>query len=128
MQHSSGKISGAVLNAAADLVALLSPSKIGAIADRVRRMRAGESDRRLHELRGAPASRQAFERLVSAWNETGISGDVLAGVLLGASRARERVKEECTVELVVTGPTTSFAATRRTEQVLLDLIRRAQKE
>jgi cardiolipin synthase A/B len=117
-----------LLNAAADLVALLSPSKIGGIAKRARRMKAGESDRSLHELVGTPASRQALERLLSAWKESEISGDVLAGLLLGASRARERAKEECTVELVVTGPTTSFAATRRTEQVLLDLIRRAQKE
>ncbi len=43
-------------------------------------------------------------------------------MLLGASEARLRVEREVSVELVWTGPTTRFVPTRRTEQVLLDLI------
>ena len=43
-------------------------------------------------------------------------------MLVGAAEARLRVERELSVELVWTGPTTPFVPTRRTEQVLLDLI------
>ena len=49
-------------------------------------------------------------------------------MLLGASEARLRVERELSVELVWTGPTTRFVPTRRTEQVLLDLIASATKD
>src|SRR5690606_10268449 len=48
--------------------------------------------------------------------------------LLGASEARLRAERELGVELVWTGPTTLGVPTRRTEQVLLDLIASAQRE
>jgi cardiolipin synthase len=48
-------------------------------------------------------------------------------MLLGASEARLRVERELSVELVWTGPTTRFVPTRRTEQVLLDLIASADQ-
>jgi cardiolipin synthase A/B len=49
-------------------------------------------------------------------------------MLLGASEARVRAQRELNVELVWTGPTTGFVPTRRTEQVLIDLIRGAQTD
>jgi phosphatidylserine/phosphatidylglycerophosphate/cardiolipin synthase-like enzyme len=49
-------------------------------------------------------------------------------MLLGAAEARERVERELSVELVWTGPTTRFVPTRRTEQVLLDLIASANSD
>ena len=49
-------------------------------------------------------------------------------MLLGASEARLRVERELNVELVWTGPTTRFVPTRRTEQVLLDLIASARAD
>ncbi|SDB57873.1 DISARM system phospholipase D-like protein DrmC [Bauldia litoralis] len=118
----------ATLIAATDLVALLSPSRIEALADRVRGSAPAESDGSLHQLVTTPAARAALDRLIVAWRQTEISGDVLAGILVGAAFARQKVQRESSVELVWTGPTTSFVATRRTEQVLLDLIHHAQSD
>ena len=118
----------AILTAAADLVALLSPSRIEALADRVRNCTATESNGSLRQLVTTPAARAALDRLIKAWRKTDISGDVLAGILIGATFARQQSLRESSVELVWTGPTTPFVATRRTEQVLLDLINQAQSD
>lgn len=118
----------AMLIAATDLVALLSPSRIEALADRVRGSLSDERDGNLHQLVTTPAARAALDRLIAAWRQTGISGDVLAGILVGAAYARQQAQRESSVELVWTGPTTPFVATRRTEQVLLDLIHHAQTD
>lgn len=118
----------AVLIAATDLVALLSPSRIEALADRVRGLAPTERDGNPHHFVSTPAARAALDRLFVSWKQTDISGDVLAGILVGAALARQKVQRESSVELVWTGPTTPFVATRRTEQVLLDLIRHAQSD
>ncbi|MBS4045653.1 MAG: DISARM system phospholipase D-like protein DrmC [Alphaproteobacteria bacterium] len=118
----------AVLIAAIDLVAMLSPSRIEALAARVRGLIPVERDGSLHQLVRTPAARAALDRLITAWKQTEISGDVLAGILVGAAFAHQHAQRECSVEFVWTGPTTPFVATRRTEQVLLDLISHAQSE
>lgn len=118
----------AMLIAASDLVALLSPSRIEALADRVRGSMSAESDGNLYQLVTTPTARLALDRLITAWRQTEIPGDVLAGILVGAAYARQQAQRESSVELVWTGPTTPFVATRRTEQVLLDLIGHAQSD
>lgn len=118
----------AMLIAATDLVALLSPSRIEALADRIRGALSAERDGSLHQLVTTPAARAALDRLIATWKQTGISGDVLAGILVGAAFARQQAQRESSIELVWTGPTTPFVATRRTAQVLLDLIRHAQSD
>jgi cardiolipin synthase len=118
----------ALLPAATELVALLSSPKIQAIADRVRGSTPIESSRSLNLLVTTPEARAALDRMVSSWAQTTISGDVLAGILVGAAHARRQVQLENSIDLVWTGPTTPFVATRRTEQVLLDLIRHAQTD
>jgi cardiolipin synthase len=117
-----------ILITATELVALLSPSRIEALADRVRGLMPADRDGSLHGLVTTPPARVALDRLLATWEQTTISGDVLAGILVGAAYARQQAQRESSVELVWTGPTTPFVATRRTEQVLLDLIRHAQGE
>lgn len=117
-----------VLIAATDLVALLSPSRIEALADRVRGSLSANRNGHLHQLVTTSAARAALDRLIAAWSQTEMSGDVLAGILVGAAYARQQTQSESSVELVWTGPTTPFVATRRTEQVLLDLILCAQND
>lgn len=118
----------AILIAATDLVAMLSPSRIEALAGRVRSSMSVEGDGSLHQLVSTPAARAALDRLITAWRQTEVSGDVLAGILVGAAFARQQAQRESSVELVWTGPTTPFVATRRTEQVLLDLIGHAKTD
>lgn len=118
----------ALISAATELVALLSPSKIQAVADRVRGSTPIECSRGLNLLVTTPEARASLDRVISNWAKATISGDVLAGILIGAAHARQQVQSEHTIDLVWTGPTTPFVATRRTEQVLLDLIRHAQAD
>ncbi|WP_206530067.1 DISARM system phospholipase D-like protein DrmC [Nordella sp. HKS 07] len=111
-----------------ELVSLLSPSKIGVIAARVRRMTPLMRNHGLYRVVGTPAAQVALDRLLTAWERASIAGDVLAGILLGAAHARQETLRETSVEFVWTGPTTPFVATRRTEQVLLDIIRNARTD
>src|SRR5690606_12030860 len=101
---------------------------IEALADRVRGSMSAERDGNLYQLVTTPTARLALDRLIAAWRQTEIPGDVLAGILVGAAYARQQAQRESSVELVWTGPTTPFVATRRTEQVLLDLIGHAQSD
>ena len=117
-----------LVDAATDLVALLPPNRIDALADKVRRAAGPDAGRRFHDLVATPGAREALDRVCASWHRTEISGDVLAGILVGAAHARHKMRQESSIELVWTGPTTPFVATRRTEQVLLDLIRHAQSE
>jgi cardiolipin synthase len=112
----------ALLDAIVDLVALVSPSKASAIASALRGLASPGAAPSAHMLADTPAARAAVGRVVAEWGQVQASGDEIAGMLLGASEARLRVERELSVELVWTGPTTRFVPTRRTEQVLLDLI------
>jgi cardiolipin synthase A/B len=117
-----------LLSAATDLVALLPPSRIEAIAKQIRASGPGDQPQSLQQLVNSPAARSALDRVLDGWVQASISGDVVGGILLGAAHARQQALSESSVELVWTGPTTPFVATRRTEQVLLDLIRRAERD
>lgn len=119
---------GPLLNAVAKLVALVSPSKIEAMASRLRNAFPSDREQNLQEVVGTPAARAALAALMTAWRDSGLTGDVVAGMLLGAAHISQQAQRDHSVELVWTGPTTPFVATRRTEQVLLDLIRKAKRE
>ncbi|WP_303785292.1 DISARM system phospholipase D-like protein DrmC [Azovibrio restrictus] len=117
-----------LIEAVTELVGLVSPTKVRAIADRVRGSKRGTDASTIRSIVGTPAARTALDRMLEAWEESGLSGDVLTGMLVGAAHARKTAVDEQSVELVWTGPTTSFVATRRTDQVLLDIVRGAQRD
>lgn len=117
-----------LLDAVVDLVALVSPAKVRIVASALRGLANPGSAPNPNTLADTPAARAAVGRLVTAWGQVHASGDEVAGMLLGASEAHLRVERELSVELVWTGPTTRFVPTRRTEQVLLDLIASATKD
>ncbi len=118
----------ALLDAVVDLVALVSPAKVRAVASALRGLANPGAAPSANTLADTPAARAAVGRVVGAWGQAQASGDEVAGMLLGASEARLRVERELSVELVWTGPTTRFVPTRRTEQVLLDLIASANTD
>lgn len=111
-----------LLDAVVDLVALVSPTKTRAIAGAIRGLATPLAVPIANTVVDTPAARKAVASVVEAWAQAQVSGDEVAGMLLGAAEARLRVEREQSVELVWTGPTTRFVPTRRTEQVLLDLI------
>ncbi len=118
----------ALLDAVVDLVALVSPAKVSTIASALRGLANPDTAPNANTLADTHAAREAVTRVVAAWGHDLVSGDEVAGMLLGASEARLRVERELNVELVWTGPTTRFVPTRRTEQVLLDLITSATSD
>ena len=111
-----------LLDAVVDLVALVSPAKVRTVASALRGLSSPAAAPAANTLAETPAARAAVARVVAAWAQWQANGNEVAGMLLGASEARLRVERELSVELVWTGPTTRFVPTRRTEQVLLDLI------
>lgn len=117
-----------LLDAVVDLVALVSPTKIRSIANAFRNIGTSNPAQSVETLAGTPAARAALRLVIEARKNATVSGDEICGMLLGASEARHRVESELSVELVWTGPTTRFVPTRRTEQVLLDLIHAAKKD
>ena len=117
-----------LLDAVTDLVALASPGRIRAIAGTLRGLAAPQEAPPPYTLADTPPAREAVARILAAWVTVQVTGAEVAGMLLGASEARLRVEREQSIELVWTGPKTPFVPTRRTEQVLLDLIRGAQSD
>ena len=117
-----------VLLAVTEIVSLLPPSRVQSIADRIRVSTPEVAGRTLHQLVSTPAARAALDDLVSSWKTSAISGEHLSGLLIGAAHLRRHTLREGNVELVWTGPQTPFVPTRRTEQVLLDLINRAKTD
>jgi phosphatidylserine/phosphatidylglycerophosphate/cardiolipin synthase-like enzyme len=117
----------ALFDAVIDLAALVSPSKIHALARAFRRIQSLDDLPGLENLLGTPAARRSLSCLIDAWEQTEITSVELAGMLVGATEARKHAEKELNVELVWTGPTTRFVPTRRTEQVLLDLIGGAEE-
>lgn len=118
----------ALLEAVLALVARVSPSQVEAVAERFRGTPGTREPWSIEGLVGTPPARAKLDELLDAWSTSGTSGDFLAGLLVGAAHARRQAEAEVTVDLVWTGPTTPFVSTRRTDQVLLDLIRVAERE
>lgn len=117
-----------LLDAVTDLVALASPGRIRAVAARLRGLSAPQEAPPAHTLADTPPGREAVARILAAWVTANVGGSEVAGMLLGACHARLSVEREQSIELVWTGPTTRFVPTRRTDQVLLDLIRGARSD
>jgi cardiolipin synthase A/B len=111
-----------LLDAVVDLAALVSPAKVRTVAGAMRGLARADAAPAANTLADTPAARAMVTQVLAAWALLPASGDEVAGMLLGASEARLRLERELSVELVWTGPTTRFVPTRRTEQVLLDLI------
>lgn len=75
----------------------------------------------------SPGARVRISDLVKAWDSApGVSPANLAWALRAASDADERRRNEQTIELVWTGPSPEGTVLRRTDQVLLELIRSAR--
>lgn len=117
-----------LLDAVLDFVSLVSPGKVHAVARALRGLNSPDDIPVAGALVDTPAARAALARVKTAWTQVQVNGDEIAGLLLGASEMRQRGDRELSVELVWTGPTTRFVPTRRTDQVLLDLISGARHE
>jgi phosphatidylserine/phosphatidylglycerophosphate/cardiolipin synthase-like enzyme len=116
-----------LLDAITDVVFLVSPEKVRAIANRVRETDTGKAAGSLSGVVSTPAAAGVVDRLVDAWRATTVSADELASMLLVAGHVFTKTTNQQSTELVWTGPTTPFVSARRTEQVLLQIIKAAEK-
>ena len=117
-----------MLDAAFELAKLLPPSRLNSIASRLKTLNSGEDPIGIVSLVGSGLAKKTLQDFLDAWTRTNYSGETVALALQTASHTRKNTLEEQKVELVLTGPSTPFAITRRTEQVLLDLINSASLE
>lgn len=116
-----------LLDAIAAVVCLVSPEKVQAIANRIRRTDAGKAAGSLSGVIGTPAAAGVVDQLVNAWRATTISAGELASMLLAAGHVFTKAANQQSTELVWTGPTTPFVSARRTEQALLQVINAAEQ-
>ena len=116
-----------LLNAIAALVSLVSPEKVRGIAARVRGVDASKATTTLPSVVGTPLASTVVEQLAAAWQNTKVSSDELASMLIAASYVYTKAASEQSTELVWTGPTTPFVSARRTEQALLQVINAAEQ-
>lgn len=115
-----------LLDAVAAVVCLVSPEKVKAIASRVRRTEAHKAAAALTGTVGTPVASGVVDQLVEAWQSHPVSPGELASMLLAASHVSAKAAAEQSTELVLTGPTTPFVSTRRTEQALLQVVNAAK--
>lgn len=116
-----------LLEAVTAVVSLVSPEKIRALANRIRKTGETRSDVSLSDVVGTATAKAAVDRLVNAWRATSIGSGELASMLLAASHVLGKVSMHQSTELVWTGPTTPFVSARRTEQALLQVIGAAKQ-
>ena len=114
-----------LLDAVAAVVSLVSPEKVQAIANRVRRIDTSEEAGILSDVVGTAVVTEVVDQLANTWRATTVSSDELALMLLAAGHAYSRATNQQTTELVWTGPTSPFVSARRTEQALLQVINAA---
>jgi cardiolipin synthase A/B len=117
-----------IVSLVASLAGRLSPGKIQVIADGVVGNQPSALAKTTINTIGSARSYDTLERLLALCVTENVSGDLLAGMLLGASAAGQMLNESQSIEVVWTGPTTPHVPTRRMDQVLLDLIRGAERE
>lgn len=113
-----------LLAALTNLTANASPDSVRTLAAQ---LRSGGSITMIAAWATGPGLRARVEQLLTAWQATDIPASELAGMLIGASAAHAKAREEEQVELVWTGPSSQIVATRKTEPVLLQVIAGATK-
>jgi phosphatidylserine/phosphatidylglycerophosphate/cardiolipin synthase-like enzyme len=116
-----------LLDAVAAVVCLVSPEKIKALATRVRQTDASKAAGSLSGVLGTATASRVVDQLLDAWRATTVSAEELALMLLSSGHIFTKLVQEQSTELVWTGPTTPFVSTRRTEQVLLQVINAAEQ-
>lgn len=117
-----------LVDAAFALAKLLPPSRMTLIASRLKTLDPGGDIAGVVSLVGSATAKKALNDFLEAWQNANVPGETVAYILQTAAHTRQETLAEQQIELVLTGPSTPFVSTRRTEQVLLDLVRGAKRE
>ena len=116
-----------LLDAVLEVVCLVSPEKVRAIAGRIRQTDAVKAASALSGAVSTPGAAEVVNQLLNAWRMSAVSAGELASMLLAASHVFTKASSQQSIELVWTGPTTPVVSARRTEQALLQVINAAEQ-
>lgn len=116
-----------LLDAVTSIALLLPPDKVSTIANRLRGADALKTLASLAGAMGTTAAKEAIDRIALAYRSSPVPSDELASMLLASNHTARKIRGEQSLDLVWTGPTTPFVSTRRTEQVLLQVISGAER-
>lgn len=106
-----------------ELAVTLHADRIKSIADAVQRLKTSEGLDRARRAFGPNVDQERVERLRAAWAATsGVGPSEIAAAFRGAAEVAALMEGRGTIELVWTGPKTGLIPTRRTEQVILEVI------
>jgi len=112
-----------------ELAATLHADRIASIADAILQLRTvGEFERARHAF-GPNADQERVERLRASWAAVpGVGPSEIAAAFRGAGEVAALMDGTGAIELVWTGPKTGLIPTRRTEQVILEVIDSAKDD
>ena len=106
-----------------ELAAALHADRTSSIADAIERLQSVEAFDGARLAFGPNVDQQRLERLRASWAAAScVSPSEIAAALRGAAEVAALKDRGGTVELVWTGPKTGLIPTRRTEQVILEVI------
>jgi phosphatidylserine/phosphatidylglycerophosphate/cardiolipin synthase-like enzyme len=112
-----------------ELAAALHTDRVEAIADAIRRLNAPDEFERAMGAFGASADHDTVERLRTSWAEAPeITPAEIAAAFRGAAEVAALMDRRGAIELVWTGPQTGLIPTRRTEQVILEVLDSAKTD
>lgn len=114
-----------LFDAITNLVSLVSPEKIQAIANRIKGIESTRASYSLSSMVSTPNASNAMDKLTLSWQMSGIGSEEVSSMLLVASHMHESLLSREKYELVLSGPNTPFISTRKTEQALLEVINSA---
>lgn len=112
-----------------ELAATLHADRISSIADAMSQLKSVEGFERAKHAFGPNADQERVERLRCAWEDApGVGPAEIAAAFRGAAEVAALMDGSGAIELVWTGPKTGLIPTRRTEQVILEVIESAKDD
>lgn len=117
-----------VVSVVVDLAANTHPDKMRKLAKRISEISDVESAGQLDNWATNERLRKGLKQLIEAWREAPMSPAELGSLVIGASAGHQQATESAKYELVWTGPSTAMVPTRKTAQVLLEVISSAQED
>lgn len=117
-----------VWKAIAELAATMHRDRIRSVADAILRLKSADEFERARVAFGPSVDAALVERLHARWRATPLSPAEISAAFRGAAEAVSALESSRTVELVWTGPNTGLIPTRRTEQVILEVIDSAKAD
>lgn len=112
-----------------ELAATLHADRIASIADAILHLKTVDEFDRARQAFGSNADQERVERLRTSWAAApGIGPSEIAAAFRGAAEVTVLMDGSGAIELVWTGPKTGLIPTRRTEQVILEVIDSAKDD